>query len=247
MAARARRLAVRDPGRSRASPAPCSTRASSAQAEAILESLPRDLGADGSEVRRVLELVYRFEGRMDDVRSLIVESWKGAADPPAVLRRLFVLDRAKYPAEDGRQSRGQRRPKRRPPLAGQGEPGDSERLPDEARRWLDRCKAKRPQDPAVWQAYLALARTTGDTAAAFDAMEQLPARRFSKADQLRLRAWIIGRSGDARGERDALNALLAEDPGDTAGWDRLAELALLAGRNRRGREISPAQGRGDRL
>ena len=199
------------------------------KAEAILESLPRDLGADGSEVRRVLELVYRFEGRMDDVRSVIVESWQGAADPPAVLRRLFVLDRAKYPAEIVDN------------LVANGDPNDDRLwlaranrailsgLPDEALRWLDKCKARRPQDPAVWQAQLLLARTTGDTAAAFEAMEQLPARRFSKADQLRLRAWIVGRSGDARGERDALNTLVAEDPGNTAGWDRLAELAFLRG------------------
>ena len=36
---------------------------------------------------------------MGDLRRIIAESWQGAADPSAVLRRLFVLDKSKYPAE----------------------------------------------------------------------------------------------------------------------------------------------------
>jgi hypothetical protein len=105
------------------------------KAEAILEALPRGQGADASEVRQALELVYRFQGGLDDVRRLIV----------------------------------------------------------------------------------------------FRAMEHLPARRVSEAERNRIRAWFIGRSGNSQRERTALDDLIAEDPGDTAAWDRLAELALCRG------------------
>ena len=60
-------------------------------------------------------------------------------------------------------------------------------------------------------------------------MEHLPAGRFSAAERSRLRAWFAAASGDPTRERDALDALVAEDPGDTAAWDRLAELALSRG------------------
>jgi enediyne biosynthesis protein E4 len=199
------------------------------KAEAILEALPRTGGPDASEVRQALELVYRFQGRMGDVRRLIVESWQGADDPPAILRRLFVLERAKYPSEtiekllalsDPEDDRAWLASANRAILSGQS--GD-------AANWLDKCKSRRPDDPAVWQAYLDLARSTGDGPAAFRAMEHLPAQRFSEAQRRRLRAWFVGRSGDSQRERKALEDSVAEDPGDTAAWDRLAELALSRG------------------
>ena len=53
-----------------------------AAAEAILEALPAGRNPDAPEVRQALELVYRFQGRMNDIRGLIIESWPGAADRP---------------------------------------------------------------------------------------------------------------------------------------------------------------------
>jgi enediyne biosynthesis protein E4 len=199
------------------------------KAEAILEALPRGEDADASEVRQALEPVYRFQGRMDDVRRLIIESWKGAADPSAILRRLFVLDKAKYPAEmvgklfalsDPADDRIWLAQANRAILSGQT---------DDAARWLDKCKERRPEDPAVWQSYLELARASGDIVAAFRAMEHLPARRFSETECRRLRAWFLGRLSDTHREQKALDDLVAADPGDTRAWDRMAELALSRG------------------
>ena len=48
---------------------------------------------------------------------------------------------------------------------------------------------------------------------------------------LRLRAWFAAFRGDDEAERRVLLALLAEEPGNTNAWARLAELALKAGRS----------------
>ncbi len=200
-----------------------------ADAEAILEAQPRGDCADAPEVRGALELLYRLQGRTGDVRRLILESWVGADDPSAILRRLFLLDTAMYPAEMVRKLFALSDPKddriwlakaNRAILSGQL---------DEAAHWLDRCKARRPEDPAVWQACLELAEATGDAPAVIRAMEHLPARLFSETERLRVRTWFAARSSDPKRERDSLRALVAEHPGDTAAWDRLAELALSGG------------------
>ncbi len=200
-----------------------------AAAEAILEALPRGQDPDAPDVRQALELVYRLQGRMNDVRRLIVESWHGAPDPSAVLRRLFMVDRARYPAAtvgkllavaDKYDDRVWLARANRAILSGQ---------PDEARQWLARCEARRPADPAVWHSYLVLARATGDTRSAFRALEHLPAGHFSAVERSRLRAWLAAASGDPKREKDALDALVVEDPGDTAALDRLAELELARG------------------
>ncbi len=198
-------------------------------AEAILEALPRNEQPSSNAIRQNLELVYRLQGRLADVRRLIVESWVGAADPMAILRRCFVLDRAKYPAETVDQLLARCDPDddriwlaraNRAILSGQ---------PHEAKGWLDRCLTRRPEDEAVWRSCLELAQANGDAGAAFRAMEHLPAGLFAKADQLRLRAWLVARSGDVEAERAAVEAVMAEDPGDTAAWSRLAEIALARG------------------
>ena len=47
---------------------------------------------------------------------------------------------------------------------------------------------------------------------------------------LRLRCWLAGRTGDDAIERRTSQALVDEEPGNTAALDRLAELAVKAGR-----------------
>ena len=66
---------------------------------------------------------------------------------------------------------------------------------------------------------------TGREAEAREALEYLPADGATPAQVHRLAAWFAARRGDAESERQALDRLIAADPGDGAALDRLAELA----------------------
>ena len=86
-------------GRGRRVPASRSTLASSARPKRSSKPsrATRSRRRRGSTGPRTGLPVPGKDGRRPP--TLIIESWKGARDPAAVLRRLFVLDRAKYPAE----------------------------------------------------------------------------------------------------------------------------------------------------
>jgi hypothetical protein len=81
----------------------------------------------------------------------------------------------------------------------------------------------------VWRARLILALATGRVAAARSALEHLPARESTAAQAQRLAAWLAARSANVERERAALERLIAADPGDSAGYERLAELAHKRG------------------
>src|SRR5262249_22074088 len=99
----------------------------------------------------------------------------------------------------------------------------------EAATLLEACARRRPDDPAVWRARLAVARSTGDRPAFLRAATRLPVAHFTPVEVLRLRAWLAGRQGDPLAERRSLQALVEQEPGSIPAWDRLAELAVLAG------------------
>ena len=65
----------------------------------VLESALRRAGADTYEVTRVLIRLYRFEGRTDDVRRLLRESFFRAPDPAIILRELWALDTTSWAME----------------------------------------------------------------------------------------------------------------------------------------------------
>ena len=133
------------------------------------------------------------------------------------------------PARDDAERPGQGRLERRSGLAGAGEPGDQDRPVRRGGAWLDACLQRRPDDRATWGSRLELAVSSGDADAAWQALAHLPADECSPAESLRLRAWLARQQGDRGAERKALSALIDEEPGDTAGLARLAELALTAG------------------
>ena len=62
-----------------------------------------------------------------------------------------------------------------------------------------------------------------------------PLVEFTTVELLRLRAWVTARLGDGRREREALLAMVDQDPGNIGAWDRLSELALIEGQKRRSR------------
>jgi predicted Zn-dependent protease len=147
-----------------------------------------------------------------------------------VLRRLCILEDAAFPLDYVKQV-----------LARGGPEDDRVALSlanitiwqgrfDEAARRLDTCAERRPLDQAAWLAKLSLATASGDVNGTRRAVEHLQAAWFLLFEVLRLRAWFAAFRGDEEVERQLLRALLAEEPGNTTAWARLAELALKSGR-----------------
>jgi enediyne biosynthesis protein E4 len=100
----------------------------------------------------------------------------------------------------------------------------------DARRWIDECLTRRPDDPPLWQAELDWGLGTEQVAPVCRALAHLPAARFSRSEVGALRAWLASRRHDAVVEETALEQLVEDEPGHCPAWERLAVLAAQAGR-----------------
>ena len=185
-------------------------------------------GPVAAEAFRLLETVFKAEGRLDEARALYRRAFGGAVDPATAIREAsginyrVVVGAARSLLERGLETA----PEDDRVWLGLAALETAIGRLDEADGWLDRCERARPGDPAVAKARLRWARAADDPAAARDAIHRLPAEALAPGDALELLAWFARRRGDARGEREALAAAL-----DVAGTDRpeaLGRLAVLA-------------------
>lgn len=195
--------------------------------------------------------LYRFEGRLDEVRRLIRASWGRATHPAVILRDLWTHDKSPFPVEswEERALNNADQTDDRVWLARAVVATLTGRF-DEAARWLDACERKRPNDPAVWRARLNLARASEDPDGAKAALEHLSDQPYSELDVLTLQAWFEAARGDQEAERKTLSTLVERYPGHTRAWERLVTLASKAGQQkeaerlrRRKAEIDEAQDR----
>ena len=199
-------------------------------AEDILSVLPRDSGPDGAQVRRAYEHLLRLEGRVHESRELIIESWHGASDPAAVLRRLYILEDAALPLDYITEVLGKGDPQDDRVWLGRANISIWQGRFEEASKWLEACERSRPEDSAVWLARLSLATSARDADAARRAVEHLEESRLPPTERLRLRAWFASFRNDDVAENRCLLELLDEEPGNVAAWARLAELVGKSGR-----------------
>ena len=181
-------------------------------------------------MRQSLELLYRLQGRTGEVRDLILESWSQADDRADVLRRLYLVDNSAFPADYVRKTLEGADPNDDRVWLGKANLASWTGQFDEASRWLAECARRRPDDQAVWRAQLELARSSGDLETVRRAVQQLSLGRFTQPEVLSLRAWLAARTGNTQVESDILRSLTIQEPGNISAWDRLAELALQAGR-----------------
>ncbi len=211
-----------------------------AAAEPILAGA---LARPGRQVLTVVQVLSRLlwqEGRVDDRRAILEAGWRRASRPDwprpeealgllrdhigvdlqsgAVDAMRTILDRA------GRQARDDDRVW----LGWAHLAIDTGQLA-EARRRLDACLGRRPDDPAVWQAVLDWALAAERVDQVQEALAHLPVERSPPGRVEALRAWLAARRGDAAAERRALEQLVQDQPGDCAAWERLAVLAAQAG------------------
>ena len=201
-------------------------------AEALLQPLPRGHDADSALLRQALELLLRIQGRNREVRELILETWEQSSDPGLVLRRLYLLDDSAFPLDYVKQGLSRGDPKDDRVWLGLAHVASWEGRFDDARRRLDACEERRPDDPAVWSEHLDVALATQDVEGVRRALIHLPSKWLRKREILRLRSWLAARTHDDELERRELDALVAEEPENTPAWNRLAELALKDGRYR---------------
>jgi tetratricopeptide (TPR) repeat protein len=199
------------------------------EAERLLVPLRERPGPLDPEVRQSLELLFRLEGRKSDVKGVIAQSWNGAVEPSIVLRRLQRFDRGAFPVGAVRLAVEHGDPDDdRVWLARANLAQNSGRL-DEARKLLSDCEQRRPDDPVITRSLLDLEVVANDPVAAWHAAEKLPLHMLTNAERHRVQAWFAGFATDRETERKALEALVKVNPGETAAWDRLAELAFARG------------------
>jgi tetratricopeptide (TPR) repeat protein len=185
--------------------------------------------ADIVLVRRALSRLYRFEGRIDDVRRLLRESFYDSTDRVGLLRELWLLDTAPQPVESWRHALEQADPEDDRVWLGFANVSIMTSKLDEAARWLERCEAARPDDPAVRRARLDLALAIGDEFGVWKASVGLPAEALRPSEPLAIQAWLLSRRDDRTAERASLQALISADPSRIEPLDRLAALEMQAG------------------
>ncbi|MBX6314889.1 MAG: VCBS repeat-containing protein, partial [Isosphaeraceae bacterium] len=212
-----------------------------ADAEASFATALRAGGPQVHEARQRLAEVLWAQGRFDEVRALVEANWVEASQPgwpdpneaDALLAFCLALDLNPLPTERIRSTLDHDAA-----LAPQddrvwlGRANLAIRSGDfaEAERWLDACQGRRPEDPAVWRARLAWALATDRVEPARQALRHLQAEYVPEGRLWSLRAWFAARRGDADAEQEALERVIAIDPGDLGALERLAELATRAGR-----------------
>ncbi len=218
-----------------------------APAEDALESALRQGQAtpeDRYELERALSRLYRFEGRLDDVRRMLRTSWCRSPDPSGVLRELWLLDYSPMPVEALQRALANADDRDDRVWLGRGNQAILTGRFAEASGWLDRALKTRPEDEAVWQAKRALAQATDDIPGLLEAAKHLPAGAFEPRAFHALRVWLADRLGQREVERRELLELIAARARGCPRLERLAVLTFQAGQARRGRGDPSSQGRG---
>ena len=191
-------------------------------------------GPRAVEARWALAMLLLWQGRLDEVRQLLEEIWRVGQIAIGRPRSVNCGGSIPWSSRPKRSNRCWIRP--------HGFAPDDDRVwlaraylasrygrYSEARTWLDASLRKHPEDPVVWRADLQWAIAAEDPQEAMRALARVPADRIPAPERLFLRAWFAARRNDLEAERTALEHLIAVDPGNTQGLDRLASLALQAG------------------
>jgi len=201
-----------------------------APAEVLLLTILRERGIESQQAGSALQLLFHIEGRTREIRELIDQDWSKSNDPASSLRKLYLLDHSAFPIDHTRKTLENADSTDDRVWLGKANLAAWTGQFELASRLLDQCTERRPNDESVWRARLELARSTDDLATFNVAATHLSLDRFTRAEVLELRSWVAERQGDLEVEQSALAALVAEEPGNIAAWDRLAELAFTAGK-----------------
>ena len=214
-------------------------------AEPLLIAALEENGDIGREARETLVHIMKIQGRFDEARRLVREGW-GRYDRVGTIQELVRLDTTNpIPIDKVKQTlytASVAAPEDDRVWLGWGALATRQGRYEIARAWLDRCLAKRPNDPVVWRALLDWARASDNEPEARRALANLPPERVSATDVLSLRAWFARRAGDSEAERRALEEQLKLDPGAMAAMESLAEVLLRTGEADQAKQLRARKG-----
>ena len=219
-------------------------------AEPLLPLALGDPGDFGKEARETFVHLYKIQGRYDEARSLVRDGW-GRYDPVGTIQELVRLDTSNPIAIEKVQpilqtaSRAARDDDRI--WLGWANLATRTGQLEEARKWLDACLRRRPEDPAVWRIRLDWARASESESEVRRALAHLPPDRVPNTTLLSLRAWFARRAGDTAGEQRALEQIVACDPGALAAMESLAESLLRTGQPERAKQLRARKAELDRI
>jgi thioredoxin-like negative regulator of GroEL len=212
------------------------------EAERVLRSNLLRANPATPKLLHLLMIVLGQQGRFDAAREFIESFWQGTTILPAddvpdrlgLLREYLALEFEPFPSEFY-LSEFERLPApvleddqrvlslARAQLATRA--GDFERARTELKSSLKRW----PKSATVWKAWLDSAIAAGRLEPALDALGKVPSALLNHSQLMDLRVWLAHQRADKAAERQALEQLIASEPGRTAALSRLAELLQQAG------------------
>jgi tetratricopeptide (TPR) repeat protein len=206
-----------------------------AVAEDALENASFPNGSKAQELHEVmLQQVYLFIGRSDELRLRKELEWKTARDKAGVLRKHWLIDETRAYAVGALRERleadGRSAPDDDRVWLGKADLAIRTAQYDQADQWLRKCLERRPKDSAVWRTRLEWAVAANRVTEAQQAMDHLAVDRLSSQRLLAVRAWLAGQVGNPKAEREAWSTLLDEVPGDSIAVARLTEIEARANR-----------------
>jgi hypothetical protein len=195
------------------------------------DDLPRE-GEPAEEARDDLVYLLRIQGRSDEARAVLQQTWARARDPVVILRTLWSLDADPFPIYSVRgvlDEAARKAPDDLRVRCAHAHLALCEGKLDEADRVLDDCARRAPGDAVVARLRLDLARTRRDAGAVRKFAAVLSEDALPTPELLALRAMLARWEDDLVAERQAWRLLLQLSPQDATALERSAELAACAG------------------
>ena len=198
-------------------------------------------GAHSTEAYETLVNLYKLQGRFGEARALVLGAFGTYPNPTAVIRELEKLGSNRPVAMDVVRSTLEKASRNAPDddriWLGWANLATRSGKYDEAKRWLNACQERRPNDAAVWRAWLDWALATQDEAKVELALRHVPENQLSPPEVLSLRAWFAVRAGDTAWERRVQEEMVAIEIGNLRALERLADLVLADGQTERAAQL----------
>jgi enediyne biosynthesis protein E4 len=218
-------------------------------AEDSLAPLLDERGEVGDQAGRMADQVDLFTGRVRAIARRIERRWPLSSDQAGLLRLHWQVDTQPFPLLAMREALDR--------MARQAPDDDRVWLGaadlairtgkiNEANEVLERCEARRPDDPVVRRARLAWALAAGRPDQVLAASSRLATTDLEPPERAEMIARLAALRGDNAARRVALEQLVALRAGDPTAWGQLADLAAQDGNRDRLAELRQRKAQVDR-